>query len=88
MLQVINYQPYGLAADWWCLGVLTYEMLIGRPPFDGDDDDQLFENILSKSVLYPRGLSSQAKSLIQQLLVKEPSKRWAVSINSLLVSYI
>ena len=88
MLQVINYQPHGLAADWWSFGVLTYEMLLGRPPFLGDDDDQLFNNILTKSVNYPSSLSLEAKSLIQQLLVKEPSKRWAVSINSLLVSYI
>lgn len=88
MLQVINFQPYGLAADWWSLGVLTYEMLVGRPPFEGDDDDELFKNIIGKPVLYPRLLSSQAKSLLQKLMVKRPSKRWAVSINSLLVSYI
>ena len=88
MLQIIRDQPYGLAADWWSLGVLMYEMLVGRPPFDGDDDDQLFNNILDKPVHYPRSLSSQAKGLLQQLMEKWPSKRWEVSISSLLVSYI
>ena len=29
-LQIINYQPYDAAVDWWALGVLTYEMLVGR----------------------------------------------------------
>ena len=88
MLQVIRDQPYGLAADWWSLGVLIYEMLVGRPAFDGDDEDQLFNNIVDKPVHCPRSLSSQAISLLQQLLAKKPSKRWEVSINSLLVSYI
>lgn len=36
-----------------------------QPPFDGDDDDQLFNNIMEKPVHYPRGLSDQAKKIIQ-----------------------
>ena len=35
-----------------------------QPPFDGDDDDQLFNNIMEKPVHYPRGLSDQAKKII------------------------
>ncbi len=29
-VQIISYQPYDAAVDWWALGVLTYEMLVGR----------------------------------------------------------
>ena len=36
-----------------------------QPPLDGDDDDQLFNNIMEKPVHYPRGLSDTAKKIIQ-----------------------
>lgn len=73
--EIISYQPYDGAVDWWALGVLIYEMLVGRPPFDGDDDDQLFNNIMEKPVHYPRGLSEQARKIIQGFLTKHPSRR-------------
>lgn len=73
--EIISYQPYDGAVDWWALGVLIYEMLVGRPPFDGDDDDQLFNNIMEKPVHYPRGLSDPAKKIIQGFLTKHPSRR-------------
>ena len=73
--EIINYQPYDASVDWWALGVLTFEMLIGQPPFDGDDDDELFQNIMEKSVRYPRGMSDPIKSCIQGFLTKHPAKR-------------
>jgi hypothetical protein len=42
-----------------------YVLLFSQPPFDGDDDDQLFNNIMEKPVHYPRGLSDTSKKIIQ-----------------------
>ena len=44
--EIIDYKPYNKSVDWWALGILLYEMLIGHPPFDGDDEDDLFEGIV------------------------------------------
>ena len=45
--EIINEKPYDGSVDWWSLGVLMYEMLIGDSPFDAEDDDELFRQILT-----------------------------------------
>ena len=42
-LQILQEQDYGTSVDWWALGVLMYEMLAGQPPFEADNEDDLFE---------------------------------------------
>ena len=47
----------------WSYGVLLYEMLVGQPPFDGDDEDELFAAITNNPVTYPKTLSKEAKDI-------------------------
>lgn len=67
--EIISYRPYGISVDWWALGILMYEMMVGRPPFDGDTDDELFDNILRKQVHLPRSLGEDSKSIIRGSLL-------------------
>lgn len=56
---------YGPSVDWWALGVLMYEMMAGQPPFEADNEDDLFESILHDDVLYPVWLSKESVSILK-----------------------
>ncbi|XP_017557172.1 serine/threonine-protein kinase N2 isoform X1 [Pygocentrus nattereri] len=73
--EVLTDSTYTRAVDWWGLGVLIYEMLVGESPFPGDDEEEVFDSIVNDEVRYPRFLSPESVSIIQKLLQKNPEKR-------------
>ena len=75
LFQIIHYQAYNKSVDWWAFGVLLYEMLVGQPPFDGDDEEELFAAITDQNVSYPKNLTREAKEMCKGLLTRNPSKR-------------
>ncbi|XP_017785279.1 PREDICTED: protein kinase C isoform X1 [Nicrophorus vespilloides] len=73
--EILQELEYGASVDWWALGVLMYEMMAGQPPFEADNEDDLFESILHDDVLYPVWLSRDAVSILKGFMTKNPSKR-------------
>ncbi|CEO99627.1 unnamed protein product (mitochondrion) [Plasmodiophora brassicae] len=62
-------------SDWWRLGILIYELLVGFPPFRDQNADALNEKILSCSVRYPPFMSPDATALLGALLQVDTTKR-------------
>ncbi|XP_027862431.1 protein kinase C epsilon type-like isoform X3 [Xiphophorus couchianus] len=73
--EILQELDYGPSVDWWALGVLMYEMMAGQPPFEADNEDDLFESILHDDVLYPVWLSKEAVSILRAFMTKSPNKR-------------
>ncbi|KJH41789.1 kinase domain protein [Dictyocaulus viviparus] len=73
--EVLTESCYTRAIDWWGLGVLIFEMLVGEPPFSGDDEEEIFDSIVNDEVRYPRFLSIESISIMRRLMRKNPDKR-------------
>uniref|UniRef100_F6QIZ5 protein kinase C n=1 Tax=Ciona intestinalis TaxID=7719 RepID=F6QIZ5_CIOIN len=73
--EVLTDTSYTRAVDWWGLGVLIFEMLVGESPFPGDDEEEVFDSIVNDEVRYPRFLSTDAISIMRRLLRRNPERR-------------
>lgn len=76
--EIVKSQGYSRAVDWFALGVLIYEMLIGMPPFYSDSQMKVYENIVNQPPTFPAGFDPLARHLIERLLEKNPSNRLGV----------
>lgn len=73
--EILAEQRYGRAVDWWAFGVLIYQMLLGQSPFRGEDEDEIFDAILSDEPLYPIHMPRDSVDILRKLLTREPDKR-------------
>lgn len=65
--EVLTENSYTRAVDWWGLGVLIFEMLVGESPFPGDDEEEVFESIVNDPIRFPRFLSSEAIAIMRRV---------------------
>jgi len=61
---MLRRQGHGKSVDWYLLGVLLYEMLVGVPPYFCNNREQLFTNIQKGVLKLPAAISNEAKSLL------------------------
>ena len=80
--EILQGVLYGRPSDMWSMGVITYILLGGYPPFYDNDQKSLFRKIKGGSFdFHPnfwKGVSAEAKDLISKLLVVNPDKRFTV----------
>lgn len=73
--EVIQSKGHGKAVDWWSLGILTYEMLAGFPPFFDENPFDIYRKILEGRVEFPRHFEHYAKDIVRRFLTSDRTKR-------------
>ena len=78
--EILRNEEYSFSVDWWALGIMMFEMMAGRSPFNIDNleeitEEYLFQIILTKVIRPPRSLSVKAGNILQDLLNKDPNER-------------
>ncbi|KAL8509546.1 hypothetical protein ACS0TY_016679 [Phlomoides rotata] len=70
---------YGLEADVWSAGVIIYILLSGVPPFWGESEQEIFEEVLHGDIDFTSDpwpkISASAKDLVKKMLVRDPRTR-------------
>eukprot|EP00808_Paulinella_micropora_P027382 g21430.t1 len=73
--EIISKSGHNHMVDWWGLGILLYELVVGIPPFYSQDVGTMFGNISEATLRFPSFMSADCKDLISQLLIRDPRKR-------------
>lgn len=74
--EIILNKGHGKEVDWWTLGILIYEMLVGIDPFNDDDPMMVYKKIINGKLKFPKNVEKEAKSLIKHLLDEDTTKRY------------
>lgn len=74
--EVCQNAPYDAKADVWAMGVIVYELATLKKPFDGDNIQNLFHQIINTPIdILPEGTNSDIQLVVKALLNKDKDKR-------------
>jgi len=75
--EMIRNQGHDEHVDIWCIGVLLFELIVGKPPFFGNNREMLMSNICNVRISWPNNkkIDPDAKDLICKILVECPENR-------------
>ena len=77
--EILKGFPYdGFKTDIWCCGIILYAMLCGYLPFDGDDNQEIFQSIVECEPEFPAFLEEDSIILLLCLLNPDPKERISI----------
>ena len=80
--EILKGYPYdGFITDIWCCGIILYAMLCGYLPFDGDNNQEIFQSIVECNPEFPDFLEDDSVNLLSWILNSEPKDR--ITINEI-----
>lgn len=81
--ELVRHQKYSEKVDVWSLGIITYQLLSGKTPFDGKNIKSINKNILHKELKFPerqwKNLSDNSKKFIMRCLERDQNKRPSIA---------
>ncbi|TVU48962.1 hypothetical protein EJB05_00250, partial [Eragrostis curvula] len=76
--EILLGMTHGPTADWWSVGIILFELLVGIPPFNAEHPQIIFDNIMNREIPWPHipeEMSFEAYDLIDKLLIENPVQR-------------
>lgn len=73
--EMVQNKRHDEKVDHWCIGVLCYELLVGRPPFESETSQETYKKIVAGVCRFPDYVKEDARDLINQLLQIKPTDR-------------
>ena len=76
--EIVNNTGHDEHVDIWCIGVLLFELIVGRPPFSGDNEQTVRYNIVRMRINWPKNIDKDAADLISKILKYIPEERYSL----------
>lgn len=73
--EMVSGKTHNHTVDFWSVGILCYECLVGKPPFYAATNDETYVNIKKSRYTFPSFVSEGARDLISKLIIIDPEKR-------------
>jgi serine/threonine protein kinase len=73
--EMLENKPHGKSIDWYGIGTILYEFLVGVPPYYNPDQEELYERIKSAPLIIPNFISRECENLMKSLLKRNPHDR-------------
>eukprot|EP01071_Lankesteria_metandrocarpae_P005373 Lankesteria_metandrocarpae@DN3972_c0_g1_i1.p1 len=74
--EVLLNKGHGKPVDWWTLGILIFEMIVGYPPFIDEEPMGIYQKILGGKIVFPKYFDKYARALVKRLLTHDLGKRY------------
>ncbi|XP_077186469.1 cGMP-dependent protein kinase 2-like [Paroedura picta] len=81
--EILRHEGHDYAVDFWMLGVLIFEMIVGRPPFHSSEPEKTYSKILDGIFSFPVSVSEAACSLVAKLCRRRPGQRLGTTGNGI-----
>ena len=73
--EILEERRYDKTVDFWSLGIMLYDMIVGKPPFTGSNRKRIMDSVLGKKPVFPNYMTATTRDLCTKLLKKNPKVR-------------